>query len=344
MICPRLEHFARLNPNGTVGKCGHMTGAREFSTFEEMQSSTWLEKIKRQLEAGIWPRECVRCKLSEDLNGKSLRQDMLERHKILKSIRKDYIMVGGVLDNVCNSACQTCNEHLSTKIGSLTKKDYVKVNNVDAFSRLPLDRITELDINGGEPTASPNYKKLLSQLPDNVMIVRINTNCSRLIPEVEDLLTQGKKIIVTMSLDGIGITHDYVRWPIKWSDYQQNVNSYIELRNRFKNLILNFWTTVSCLNVSRMDDIITYADTKHIDHSYGLLTNPDVFDIRMSNELTRLAKKKLSCSEIETCRQLSYHCASLNDNQNDLVGYIKSQDKIRNISIQNYFNFNLNLS
>ena len=38
------------------------------------------------------------------------------------------------------------------------------------------NRIVELDVNGGEPTASKNYKKLLSNLPSNIRIVRINTN------------------------------------------------------------------------------------------------------------------------------------------------------------------------
>ena len=33
MYCPRLEHFVRIEPNGTIGKCGHMTNAKDFKSF-----------------------------------------------------------------------------------------------------------------------------------------------------------------------------------------------------------------------------------------------------------------------------------------------------------------------
>ena len=128
MRCPRLDHFVRVNASGKIGKCGHMHNAPEFESFEEMQNSRWLKSIKHDMENDRWPKECVRCMTTEQINNKSIRRDMLERDKILKSISKDYLILGGVLDNICNSACQTCNANLSTKIGSLTKNP-VRVNN-----------------------------------------------------------------------------------------------------------------------------------------------------------------------------------------------------------------------
>ena len=43
MHCPRLDHFARINHEGKISKCGHMTNAKEFDSFEEMQKSSWLQ-------------------------------------------------------------------------------------------------------------------------------------------------------------------------------------------------------------------------------------------------------------------------------------------------------------
>ena len=102
-----------------------------------------------------------RCEQSEKTKGESIRTNSITRHKMLKPVRGNYLIVGGVLDNVCNSACQSCNPGLSTKIGSLSSKDYPRVNNVEVFKRLPRDRMIELDINGGEPTARKNYKRFL---------------------------------------------------------------------------------------------------------------------------------------------------------------------------------------
>ena len=36
MYCPRLDHFVRFNPNGTVSRCGHMVNSPEFDTLEKM--------------------------------------------------------------------------------------------------------------------------------------------------------------------------------------------------------------------------------------------------------------------------------------------------------------------
>jgi sulfatase maturation enzyme AslB (radical SAM superfamily) len=320
-----------------------MTNAKEFVNVNKMQNSTWLKELKEQMYNDQWPKECVRCEMTEKTSNTSIRLDMIERDRILKAIKKDYLIVGGVLDNICNSACQSCNAQLSTKIGSLESKRYKKINNYDNFFLLPQDRIVEVDVNGGEPTASPNYKKLLKNLPESVKIIRINTNGSRVIPEVVALLEHGIRVIITISFDGTGAVHDYARWPIKWSIYKENVSKYLELRTQYKNLRLNFWTTVSCLNVGDLDNIVQYASNNKIDHAYGFCITPTELDVRHSNKLTVDAKEKLSTSRSTLLQSIGTTCASLKNNSAELKQFVQSQDALRNISFTNYFNFDLNL-
>jgi sulfatase maturation enzyme AslB (radical SAM superfamily) len=343
MKCPRLDHFVRLQPDGKFGKCGHMIGAKEFADINDMQNSAWLKELKEQMYNDCWPKECVRCEMTEKTSNTSIRLDMIERDKILGAIQKDYLIVGGVLDNICNSACQSCNAGLSTKIGSLKNKDYKKINNFDRFFQLPQNRIVELDVNGGEPTASPNYKKLLKNLPKSVKIIRINTNGSRVIPEVVSLLEHGMRVIITLSFDGTGTVHDYARWPINWNEYRKNVSKYLELRSRYKNLRLNFWTTVTCLNVGDLDNIVQYASDNKIDHAYGFCITPTELDVRYSNKLTVGAKEKLSTSANTLLQSIGTTCASLKNNSADLKQFVQSQDALRKISFTDYFNFDLNL-
>jgi sulfatase maturation enzyme AslB (radical SAM superfamily) len=345
MQCPRLDHFVRLNHTGKFGKCGHMTQAQEFDSFKDMQDSSWLKEIKKQMENDTWPKECVRCQMTEKTTNTSIRLDMIERDRILNSIQKDYLIVGGVLDNICNSACQSCNSELSTKIGSLTSKDYKKINNYNNFFKLPQDRIVEVDVNGGEPTASPNYKQLLKNLPASTKIIRINTNGSRVIPEIEKLLEKGMRVIITLSFDGTEHVHDYARWPILWNDYKKSVKKYIELRDRYKTLRLNFWTTVSCLNVGDLKNIIEYAKEVNIDHSYGFCIRPAVLDIRYVNSLTIAARENLLVTENTLLSSIAKNCGSFDkDNSVELNNFIKSQDDLRNIDFKDYLNFDLNLS
>ena len=339
MHCPRLDHFARINHNGKIGKCGHMTGAKEFNSFDEMQNSSWLKNIKEKMQDQQWPAECVRCRMTEESTNTSIRLDMIERDRILSAIKKDYLIVGGVLDNVCNSACQTCHSGLSTKIGSLSSKDYEKVNNYETFFTFPQDRICEVDVNGGEPTASPNYKKLLKNLPESVKIVRINTNGSKVIAELEELLSQGIRVIVTLSFDGVGNVHDYVRWPVLWKNFDSNVKKYIALRETYSNLRLNFWTTVSCLNVGDLKNIVNYATQQQIDHAYGFCIRPDVLDIRHENKLTVSAKEFLSKTDNELLNSIANKCGSFKkNNDTELKKFISSQDALRNIDYKTYFN------
>ena len=328
MHCPRIDHFVRLNKDGTVGKCGHMINAKGFDSYEELENSKWMSNIRKTIDQGQWPMECFRCQRSEKAKGQSIRTNSISRHKMLHPIMNDYLIVGGVLDNVCNSACQSCHSGLSTKIGSLESKDYPRVDNYDVFKKLPQERMIEFDVNGGEPTASKNYKKILKALPHNVKIVRMNTNGSRMIPELEDVLKKNIMFIVTMSLAGIGAVHDYARWPIKWKNYEKTVNAYQALQKKYKLLQLDFWTTVSCLNIKILPDIINFANDKKIPHDGAFLEQPSVLNVKYTNKFT-LSAKHVSPNEIAVDK----------DNSIELEAFIQRQDRLRNISIKDYFNF-----
>ena len=338
MHCPRLKHFIRLQPSGKIGKCGHMIYAKEFDKLSELETSEWLQSITKKMEKNIWPKECKRCQQTEAITGESIRTKSLRRHKMLYPKNKKYLVVGGVLDNVCNSACQTCNATLSTKIGSLTSKKYLRINNLNQFWRLPHDRIVEVDINGGEPTASKSYKEMLDGLRDTVRIVRINTNGSKIIPQVEQLLKQKTMVIITMSFDGVENVHDYVRWPIKFEKYKKTLNEYQNLQKKYKLLKLNFWTTVSALNIFDFDNIKKFANENKVDHNWAFLNTPDVLNIKYKNNFTLKAKTILKD------KAMIEHVATAKNNQKELDLYIMKQDYLRKIHIEDYFNLDLNLS
>ena len=339
MYCPRLKHFVRLNQDGSIGKCGHMINAMGFKTFDKLDKSKWLKDIKDTMAKDEWPNECKRCQQTEELNGESIRTKSIERHKILHPRKDDYLVVGGVLDNVCNSACQTCNAGLSTKIGSLKSKNYPKVNNYETFWKLPQNRILEVDVNGGEPTASKNYKKILANLPPNTKIVRMNTNGSRMIQELETILRNRTMVIVTLSFDGTGDVHDYVRWPIKWRNYIKTVQAYKDLQKQYPLLKLNCWTTVSSLNVENLPSILDFAAEQGLDHDWAFLNTPDPLNVKYKNKFTIRAKQKLSKSSYAICRDISKKIAVAQDNNKLIELFIKKQDKLRNIDIKDYFNF-----
>lgn len=273
MYCPRLDHFVRLNSDGTVSRCGHMTNAPKFDNLAALETSTWLQKTKDCFVQDQWPDECIRCKKTEDENNTSIRLYAIELDRT--ETQQDYLQVGGVLDNICNAGCLTCGPQCSTRIGSLTSKVFPIVDNSNKFWLLPQDRIVHLDINGGEPSYSKNYKNLLRNLPKNLKTLRLNTNCSTVLTELIDVAATGVKITVTVSLDGVGAVHELVRWPITWSTFVDNLMTY-----KLMPVCLNLWTTVNVLNADDLPNIIAFAQEHNIDHSYAYLEYPAELNVK----------------------------------------------------------------
>ena len=257
----------RLNPNGTVSRCGHMVNPPQFASLEAMEKSKWLTDTQLLMQNNNWPKECIRCKETEEQNSTSIRLNAQKFDHLQKSF--DYLTVGGVLDNVCNSACLTCDENHSTLIGGLKSKTYNIVDNSNAFWSLPLDRVVHLDISGGEPSHSKNYKHILANLPLSIKSIRLNTNGSTVLEELQALCERGVQVTVTVSLDGIGPVHDMVRWPIKWDKFYANLQRYMEMPVK-----LNTWTTVSALNVDDLPNILAFVKKHSLDHSYAYLKEP----------------------------------------------------------------------
>ena len=103
---------------------------------------------------------------------------------------------------------------------------------------------------------------------------------------------------------------------------------YKKLQKQYKLLKLNFWTTVSCLNVGDLPNIIEYAKNKNIPHAWAFLNTPNALNVKYKNNLTigaeHIAPDKIAIAE---------------DNSNQLELFIKRQDYIRKININYYLSF-----
>jgi sulfatase maturation enzyme AslB (radical SAM superfamily) len=248
-----------------------MVSSPQFESLEQMESSEWLAKIKATMLAETWPSECVRCQETEPT---SIRMYATQLDN--QTTQQDYLQVGGVLDNICNAACQTCSPNCSTRIGALTSNTFPIIDNSSRFWKLPQERIQHLDINGGEPSYSKNYKRLLMNLPPNLRTLRLNTNCNVVLSELSDIVDKGIEVTVTVSCDGIGPVHEFMRWPILWETFYRNLMIYKKMSVK-----LNLWTTVSILNVDDLPNIQAFAQEHNIDHSYAYLKQP--FELSVDN-------------------------------------------------------------
>jgi sulfatase maturation enzyme AslB (radical SAM superfamily) len=302
-----------------------MVKAPKFTTLQEMDNSEWQKGVTHLMDSDVFPEECRRCNDSEQLHQQSIRKFSLLEHGVHSATKTDYLVVGGILDNICQSACQSCNAQHSTKIGSLNGPNYYTTNNAEKFWQLPTDRIVKLDINGGEPTASPAYQALLADLPPNVKEVRVNTNGIRPLPGITKLIDAGIKLTITVSFDGIGRVHEYVRWPSKWDHYESTLRFYRELGDAIN---LNTWTTVHALNIGDLKNIIAYTADHKLKHAWAFLEEPDVLNVKYSNHFTRTA---------DVPEELKLHVGTGADNTVELQLWTYKQDQLRGIQLWDYY-------
>lgn len=326
MFCPRLYHNLRLS-NGNFQVCGHMVDQpKNFLTADSLCNSEWLKNIKKQFEQNTWPKECIRCQEIENVGETSVRQHSIKAHENYIQENNDYIFVTGLLDNVCNAACVMCSNKASTLIGKLTN-DLFLVDNTKLFESIPIENILVFEITGGEPSASKLYKETLNKLTKKTKYVRINTNGKRFIPEIEKLLQRDINVTITLSIDGVGNVFEYIRWPIKWEEFNKTVNMYKDLAQQYNNLKLDFWTTLSALNINDVDNIKKYSNDIGIPMSYALVHSPSCLSIKYKNRFTLNAVD----SNI-----LYDQLGIFENNENKLNAFIEKNDKIKNININDF--------
>jgi hypothetical protein len=259
-----------------------MIDAPQYPSLAEMEASSWLDNTKELFKLGTWPKECIRCHEVEIEGSSSIRIHAIAVDAT--ETQRDYLQVGGVLDNVCNAACQTCGPKCSTRIGALVSNKFPVVNNSEAYWTLPQERIRHLDINGGEPSYSKNYKKILADLPPNLRTLRLNTNCNIVLEELTEIAQRGIEVTVTVSCDGIGPVHEFLRWPIPWETFYLNLMQYKTMPVK-----LNLWTTVSILNVDDLSNIQAFALEHGIDHGYAYLKQPYELSVDNPDQVARQA-------------------------------------------------------
>lgn len=333
MQCPRIDHFVKLhppNPVNVIRLCCHMVNNPSFKDYETMMASDWVQEIRDTFDADKFPEECIRCKISEELNQYSVRQGAIEEHN--RQTKEDYLIADVLLDNVCNLACQFCSPMASSKIGALHSPLYKIHDNTNHFEKLPLDRITQLDMAGGEPSHSKNVKNLLLNLPPNVNSLRINTNCTTFMDEIIPLLDKGFNISMTISFDGVGKVQEYVRWPIKWDKFCSVLYQYKKLQSIYpNNLNLGFWTTINVLNINDFNNMKSFSNSVDISFSYSLLHSPTALNIKYKNELTNKASEDSVLNEI-----FGTQLACDIDNQQEFDNFIATQDSLRGIKISDF--------
>jgi len=298
-ICCHIDQGATANPVTTV-------------TAEQWASGPQMTEIREKFLRGEMPEVCHRCSKEESSGKFSLRNRLNNQFwdKDFEYRADNYAMRKLQIDlgNLCNYRCVSCRPYQSTQI----VKDYKKIGWVgkDYPKYLANDRAQAKDFEfgfedyytdpravenfkditqglkviallGGEPMIIPDtitYLKAISDQTAQDCAISFNTNCSVFNEEVIAETNRFARVIITVSVDGLGDTFDYIRRNGHWAEVCTNIDRFYDLLIKDPHrYIINAIVTTSVYNILSVTDTVKYLMHRYPAMKVGLqrVISPD---------------------------------------------------------------------
>ena len=186
-----------------------------------------IDSIRQEMIEGKQPVECSGC-YKQELNNESsprIREtiDWLKKFGD-PDINNPVIQHLDVRnDPTCNLKCKTCGPYAST-LWAKEKGVTVKFPDHD-LTKYDKTQLKKIYLAGGEPTYNKSYLEFLNELAtvNPECEVMINTNLKRLPEEWKTVISTFKNLTVIISCDAIEDLGCYVRYPLKWNQFEENV-------------------------------------------------------------------------------------------------------------------------
>ena len=360
-FCLYLNHAARFNQD-TFEPCCWITRKGKLNDPENLaEYRTWLSEIDD------WVPECGYCH-NKEIRGISSPRQRAELHpeNLIglqpDSNSTDITSLELQIDSGCNAACLICGDHNSStwekyNIGRITDKNnsnkLIDLNNLlrtkSRFEILKktisLDKINLIVFLGGEPLDSDLHKEMLYEIkkvkPLNDIDVRYVTNGSK-IPDDEtiNLWRELKNIRIVFSLDGIGEHFNYLRWPLQWSQVENNIQFFIDLK--IPSMDIGISSAINPFNIFYYDKYIAWEKEffKNISSVVGVrfsrafevtgVINTQCIPLKLSAQIY----KKYSISEPWLIKHMNRFSPVCYD---EFVEYIKLHDKKRGLNWKEVF-------
>lgn len=224
--------------------------------------------LRKKLDSGEKISECYECWADEKAGVQSLRQKGIEMWGYVSDPEIKYAEFD--LDNTCNLKCVSCNVNYSSAWASEEKKifgaDNFHIKTItEHYEQIDLSKLETVKLFGGEPLLSKRIQKLCKNLLtlDNLteLTVYMNTNATVLPkPEIDEVLLKCKKLILSISVDGIGDLHNFVRHGVDWNILESNLDYFDNLidRRESKDTVINIHTTAHIYNINYLHTIRDY--------------------------------------------------------------------------------------
>ncbi len=310
-FCPLPWNHLFFRANKDVFPCCETNMVK--TTFNETIEKTANAKVFNDLRLEFLknsrdlPPVCYNCEINEQARKGSVRERCIATFPELdlnkaKSMTnedgsvKDFKL--GRLDirssNLCNYKCRFCGLISSNSwlkdhkaLGHEAKDSYDPKTGIAEFN-LPwedlkqhLPYVKEVKLAGGEPVMMPGTYQLLEELiaiGNTNIKINLITNASVLNygkKNIIDLLKQFSNVAISLSIDGIGQQHEWLRSGKQdWDKVEAVIDEYTKIAKE-KNFYLFFHTGVSWMNMWHLEKMIKKFPTHNF--MFNPVKGPDIY-------------------------------------------------------------------
>ena len=178
-------------------------------------------------------------------------------------------------DPTCNLKCKTCGPHDST-LWQKERNLKIPVNEGNKTYLRKVDKkvLKKVYLAGGEPTYIKDYLVFLQELyavNPNCEVV-INTNLKKLNAQWKDIIKKFNNLTVICSCDAIRKLGVYVRYPLVWREFEENVKWVSENAN-----FLQFNLVASNLTSHNLFDTCDWMKQYSKNINLSIITDPKCF-------------------------------------------------------------------
>jgi organic radical activating enzyme len=299
------------------------------------------KNIRQSFLDGVMPELCATCINAERVGASSPRQlnnEYLFEHlgvdilSVVKQIVDNDLIADAVyaLDympsNYCNYACVMCYAGASSQrhvfeIKQGNKSKY-QINPVDQDFFDLIQHVKILGFTGGETILQPEVLRLIDHVIDQGfsadMIITILTNASDFPDSLVEKFKKFKKVLYTVSVDGVGDVIEYQRRGADWNRIQENV---VKIHNSSVHEIINHVVTgVNILSAMDFVDWCHANDLKFVSVSH-------VFQEHLGVAALPPELKTLALDRLRSGRQRYEHYL-LPQYINYEYGYVQTIDRL----------------
>jgi hypothetical protein len=231
-----------------------------------------IQEVRNSLAQGLKHSACQKCWDDED-NGKISKRISINRNKNIEwkhADKGDLVYLSIMAGNTCNLACRTCGAHSST--GWFKEQKYADQQGYDMSYKgevrlkefqdnidVPLDKLRQIEILGGEPFYELTHLKFIERLckeadPSKIELFYSTNGTKQIDPNIKKMFERFKRITVSFSIDAVGKPFEYIRTLGKWDQVEQNISYW----SKFENIRIQNHATLSVLNIMYFKELHNY--------------------------------------------------------------------------------------